>query len=76
MIKVVFMVVLSPMSLLKMKGTVVANLGSKVKDAVVIVLVYFNGSQRQATKDAYSFIHCSYWDRVCVWHDASRPGHT
>ena len=40
------------MVLSKMRETVEAYLGTKVKNAVVTVPAYFNDSQRQATKDA------------------------
>merc|ERR1719310_1837980 len=43
---------ISSMILQKMKDTAEAYLGSKVTEAVVTVPVYFNDSQRQATKDA------------------------
>merc|ERR1712223_56768 len=43
---------ISSMVLLKMKETAEAYLGHEIKDAVVTVPAYFNGSQRQATKDA------------------------
>merc|ERR1712223_621406 len=42
----------SSMVLTKMKETAEAYLGKAVKDAVVTVPAYFNGSQSQATKDA------------------------
>ncbi|KAK8404746.1 hypothetical protein O3P69_007769 [Scylla paramamosain] len=41
-----------PWSLIKMKETAEAYLGTTVKDAVITVPAYFNDSQRQATKDA------------------------
>ena len=40
------------MVLVKMKETAEAFLGREVSKAVVTVPAYFNGSQRQATKDA------------------------
>merc|ERR1712232_1427304 len=43
---------ISSMVLVKMKEIAETYLGKKVKDAVVTVPVYFNDSQRQATKDA------------------------
>merc|ERR1712190_397374 len=43
---------ISSMILLYMKETAEAYLGTKINDAVVTVPVYFNDSQRQATKDA------------------------
>ncbi|KAF8526209.1 heat shock protein 70 family [Hysterangium stoloniferum] len=43
---------ISSMILIKMKETAEAYLGTTVTDAVVTVPVYFNNSQRQATKDA------------------------
>ncbi|KAE8780797.1 heat shock cognate 70 kDa protein 2-like [Hordeum vulgare] len=43
---------ISAMVLLKMKETAEAYLGTAITDAVVTVPAYFNGSQRQATKDA------------------------
>ncbi|CAF1478957.1 unnamed protein product [Rotaria sordida] len=43
---------ISSMVLTKMKEIAEAYLGKKVQDAVVTVPAYFNGSQRQATKDA------------------------
>nr|AFK84936.1 heat shock protein 70 [Lineidae sp. TWL-2008] len=42
----------SSMVLTKMKETVEAYLGQKVKDAVITVPAYFNDAQRLATKDA------------------------
>lgn len=36
----------------KMKETVEAFLGKKIKDVVVTVPAYFDAAQRQATKDA------------------------
>jgi molecular chaperone DnaK len=39
-------------TLVKMKETAEAYLGTPVKNAVVTVPAYFNDSQRQATKDA------------------------
>ncbi|GFV05939.1 heat shock protein 70 B2 [Trichonephila clavipes] len=43
---------ISAMVLTKMKETAEMYLGQKVTDAVITVPAYFNGSQRQATKDA------------------------
>ncbi|KAK9740673.1 hypothetical protein RND81_03G052900 [Saponaria officinalis] len=43
---------ISAMVLMKMKDIAVAYLGKSVTNAVVTVPAYFNGSQRQATKDA------------------------
>merc|ERR1712142_178855 len=43
---------ISSMVLTKMKEPAEAYLGQDVKDAVITVPAYFNGSQRQATKDA------------------------
>eukprot|EP00420_Gonyaulax_spinifera_P020040 CAMPEP_0197889576 /NCGR_PEP_ID=MMETSP1439-20131203/24413_1 /TAXON_ID=66791 /ORGANISM="Gonyaulax spinifera, Strain CCMP409" /LENGTH=685 /DNA_ID=CAMNT_0043509559 /DNA_START=75 /DNA_END=2132 /DNA_ORIENTATION=+ len=43
---------ISSMVLIKMKQTVEAYLGTRVRNAVVTVPAYFNDSQRQATKDA------------------------
>ncbi|KAJ7048233.1 hsp71-like protein [Mycena amicta] len=43
---------ISAMVLLKMKETAESYLGTTVNNAVVTVPVYFNDSQRQATKDA------------------------
>merc|ERR1712078_182939 len=45
---------ISSMVLTKMKDIAEAYLGKEVKNAVVTVPAYFNGSQRQATKDAGS----------------------
>ena len=39
-------------TLVKMKETAEAYLGTSVKNAVITVPAYFNDSQRQATKDA------------------------
>ena len=47
---------ISSMVLTKMKETAESYLGKTVKDAVVTVPAYFNDSQRQATKDAGTFI--------------------
>ena len=38
------------------KGPAETYLGGKVSDAVVTVLAHFNGSQRQATKDAEAYM--------------------
>merc|ERR1712107_53672 len=43
---------ISSMVLSKMKDIAEAYLGKEVKNAVITVPAYFNGSQRQATKDA------------------------
>lgn len=43
---------ISSMVLVKMKEIAEAYLGKPVKDAVITVPAYFNGSQREATKDA------------------------
>ena len=43
---------ISAMILAKLKADAEAYLGEKVTDAVITVPAYFNGSQRQATKDA------------------------
>jgi molecular chaperone DnaK (HSP70) len=40
------------MVLMKMREIAEAYLGIQIKNVVVIVLAYFNDSQRQATKDA------------------------
>jgi heat shock protein 1/8 len=40
------------MVLKKMRKIVEAHLGTTVKNVIVIVPTYFNGSQRKATKDA------------------------
>ncbi|XP_058186592.1 heat shock 70 kDa protein-like isoform X2 [Rhododendron vialii] len=43
---------ISSMVLVKMRETAENYLGQSVKDAVITVPAYFNGAQRQATKDA------------------------
>ena len=47
----------SSMGLTKMKETAENYLGKEVKHAVITVPAYFNDAQRQATKDAGTFIH-------------------
>lgn len=60
------------MVLIKMRETAQAYLGDKkeVKRAVVTVPAYFNDSQRQATKDAGSYLSPLVTHVSCMWLSA------